>query len=271
MKIRDQERKVCMVVLEELEKHYNGKTDGIEWLEDKQKNNLPVVELKFRIGKCVFAMEHTQIEAFSEQIAESKHLFEFLDLLVDQLEGKLPKPGYFTLSLSRGTITWTKEIRSVFMPIQQWILREAPLLQIGTSRTSPNHFISAIPADVPFEVSLYRWPNFAPTGKQLMIKWFSVDQPEEKRISRIQTALERKCHKLQVAKGLVGISVLVLESNDLSASNHVDIEIAVWEALKGRTDIPDYIYLAETEIEEKMHIRMLKQPNRIVSSAGAVQ
>lgn len=67
---------------------------------------------------------------------------------------------------------------------------------------------------------------------------------------RIRSAPEDKCPKLQAAKGDDLTSVLVLESNDIALANSVDIAKAVVKELSERQDdIPDEVYLVETEIE----------------------
>ncbi len=61
--------------------------------------------------------------------------------------------------------------------------------------------------------------------------------------------MAKKLPKLKSWKDIEARSLLVLENCDLSLSNHVVILEAAEEALKGRGDAPDEIWLVDTAIE----------------------
>ena len=77
---------------------------------------------------------------------------------------------------------------------------------------------------------------------------FAPPDYETLRVERMRAALAKKVPKLQSWKDTGARSVLLLENRDLSLSNHVVILEAAEEALKGRRDAPDEIWLVDTTI-----------------------
>ena len=65
---------------------------------------------------------------------------------------------------------------------------------------------------------------------------------------RIAIAVEKKAGKLAAAKRQFAPaeSILVLESNDFALANHAVIGDAVRAALAAHAELPDHIYLVET-------------------------
>jgi hypothetical protein len=64
----------------------------------------------------------------------------------------------------------------------------------------------------------------------------------------MRTAMAKKLPKLHSWKNSGARSVLVLENRDLSLSDHVIVLEAAEDALKGRPDAPDEIWLVDTTI-----------------------
>jgi hypothetical protein len=73
------------------------------------------------------------------------------------------------------------------------------------------------------------------------------DEIETHRAERIRAAFDRKCPKLFRHKTAGRETVLVLESNDIALGNHHEIGMSVAATLLGRFDVPDHIFLVETE------------------------
>ena len=159
----------------------------------------------------------------------------------------MPTPGHYKLVVAPGAVDGATDGETIQMKLEAWVRYKAPALQIGSPSTAPNHYVREIPPGVPFEVTLYRWPGL--DGK-FFISRFVPNELEKKRCKRIRSALEAKCPKLKEARGNHKSSILVLESNDISLGNHIDIADAVIKELsKRRDDIPDEVYLVETDIE----------------------
>ena len=62
-------------------------------------------------------------------------------------------------------------------------------------------------------------------------------------------ALRRKCPKLQRCKEGGARTVLVLESDDIALTNHVLVGECLAALLPERADLPNEIYLVETELD----------------------
>jgi hypothetical protein len=79
----------------------------------------------------------------------------------------------------------------------------------------------------------------------VLILRFKPEGLERLRFDRVSEALQRKCRKLAAHKGDRRETVLVLESDDTLGDRAV-IGDVVSEALTGRDDTPDHVFLVET-------------------------
>jgi len=215
---------------------------------DKDKdNNQPSVDRLVKCSGLEIVLEHTLIESYPEQIADHCRIKELLGHVKSEVEGQLPIPGHYELSLAVGAVKGAKDTKSIQRALIRWIENEAPSLLIGSPDVAPRHCTTEKPAGVPFEVTLYRWPGN--DGKF----YFSLIAPENleaKRAQRIREALEKKCPKLHNARGKERVSILLLEADDISLGNHLQINKALTDELSSRNDVPDDIYLVSTELEE---------------------
>ena len=80
---------------------------------------------------------------------------------------------------------------------------------------------------------------------------YAPDNEELKagRAERLRKALRCKCPKLQHCQEDGARTVLVLESDDIALTNHVLVGECLAVLLPERTDLPDEIYLVETEVK----------------------
>jgi len=187
---------------------------------------------------------------------------DLLKPLKDELTGTLPLPGHYTLSVAPRSVNGVKysESFNIRESLKSWIKSKAPNLLIGSPSTAPKHFIREIPPGVPFEVKLYRWPR---RDGQFFISRSEPDELEKQRRLRIRRALDDKCPKLQKERGNDRISVLILESDDMALANHAVIAQAVILELSDRkVDLPDEVYLIETEIKP-WEVWILKEGNNL--------
>ena len=68
------------------------------------------------------------------------------------------------------------------------------------------------------------------------------------RAERLRKALSDKCPKLERCKDEGARTVLVLESDDIALTNQLLVRMRLAELVSERSDLPDEIYLVETEI-----------------------
>ena len=73
------------------------------------------------------------------------------------------------------------------------------------------------------------------------------DDLEALRADRLRKALSDKCPKLARCKDEGARTVLVLESDDIALTNQLLVRMALVDLLDERPDVPDEIYLVETE------------------------
>lgn len=217
-------------------------------IPDENERNKKAIDMLCYGKDTEIVIEHTRIESFSDQIVNGIRMVKLLKPLENLLTNKLPMPGHYELSMKSNEISGIRNENKIRLALIKWIKEKAPLLEIGSPTTAPRHFIREITHEIPFEVSLYRWPGL---DGRFLFSQFIPDDLKERRKERLHKAIEEKCPKLSCAKQRDNvISVLVLESNDIALGNHVDIGFTVIEEIYLKEkDIPDEIYLIETEID----------------------
>ena len=203
----------------------------------------PALEWIFDTPTAKFAVEHTRIESFSNQIGEGKLFAQLLAPLESELAGKLP--GAFFLIVDVGAAkapnTEHAEIRRI---LAEWVLAKgAELEPEEQSGPDGNCDITERPSGVPFEVTLYR---DADCDSRLYIIQNLVGDLQSLQRDRIRTALARKCPKLSQASKDGRVSILVLESDDVALANRRAIASATVAELSSRNDAPDIVIWART-------------------------
>lgn len=240
------EQAVCKQVVRFLEERFRERL-RVTAEPDKADRQSPAVELFFESASEQYAMEHTRIESFSEQISDGKAFGDLLEPLEGELDGRLP--GHFWLIVPVGATRGCKqsEHAAIRERIRDWIVQRVQKLNGKTESGCEGDFrVTEQPAGVPFPVTLHRARL---TGSKLRIFRFSPPDSENLRLERMRVALERKCPKLQAEKENGRTTVLVLESDDIALANRAVIGDAIAQALQERKDKPDYIFLVETEVE----------------------
>jgi hypothetical protein len=244
MRERIHEKKVCRAITIVLEEREGIKLSDVH-NPDKVEREKKAVDLLFRIGEKQYALEHTQIESFANQIGLKYKVDGFLKPLQDEVSGKLPLPGNYDLCFAHDAPIPKKNSEAIRAVLKRWILSNAGALAIGKPSTAPHHFIRETPLGIPFEVTLYRWP-----GKEgiLIARIIIHENLQDERKSRIRQALNDKCPKLESARVTDDITVLVLELDDIRLGNPFDTITAIMDELKARIDsIPDEVYLIGTD------------------------
>jgi hypothetical protein len=231
------------------------------WLPEKV-GMAPLVDLRFRLGTQPYAIEHTRIETFPGQIEASVDFRRFIDPVIEELSGQLPKPGiynlYFPLPHRLGVAAnQLEKIRKDFIA---WVREEAQHLHERnpgrpTRERQPRGFdeqYRAVPPGFSYEVILRREAHWARTSRHegiLLAALIAPQDVEAQRTRRLQGALERKCPKLQACKEDGARTILIFEDSDIFLSNEILIGDALVRLLKERSDTPDEIYLVQTTVD----------------------
>ena len=269
--MENNEGEACDAVLRSLE-HVTGQLRAGVWCSEKA-GAVPPVELRFRLGNRHYAMEHTRIEAFDHQIQTGVRFAQLIEPVTKALSGKLPGEAiyeiHFPLHTSlRVNATRLKELRS---NLSDWVWENATLLHEKScdaaahqekSRRSHSS-ISGTPPGFNYEVTLHRWRRRGLARREegwLGAARVAPENMEPSRTSRLRKALDDKRGKLQECKRQDARTILVMESDDIALSNHVVTGEALLNALEGRMDTADEIYLVET-LADPWIVRTLKRNN----------
>lgn len=253
---RQHEQDVCNAVLR-LMSHRKKGTVVLQERPEEIERKRKAVELQFKIEGTEYVLEHTRIESFPEQILDDRQWWELLEPLEKTLNGQMPTPGHYWLGAAVRAVKGARNPEVIRSRLLSWIKEQASRLEIGSPGTSPRHLVRASLEGVPFEVTLYRWPGL--DGRFMLVRSSPKDL-EELRKKRIRAAFDAKCPKLSEAKGRDRVSVLVLESNDLALANSAVIGEAAAEELSLRNEeVPDEVYLVETELEQQWVVWVLKE------------
>jgi hypothetical protein len=256
-KLIDNERRACDAVARVLEERFAMLRANATSPEDERVG--PPVEYVFDLDGRAHALEHTVVEAFEGQIHKDVDFDAFVEPIAAALDHHMPSPGNYrlTFSIHPSKGLKPKRIGDVQAAIVDWVRSAAAAMHaqcpaIPTRNHRPNGHQSARRATVEgVGLHLHReigWSLPKVAYGRIFCSRFAPPDYETLRVERIRAAFAKKLPKLQRWKHAGARSVLVLENRDLSLSNHVVILEASEEALKGRDDTPDELWLVDTTI-----------------------
>jgi len=220
------------------------------------------VEYVFTLGDKAFALEHTVIEAFGGQLWADIAFADFVAPIVEALDHHLAPPGSFHAFFA---IHPTKEITSKDVSKTQsaiiaWIRANAATLhnecpEQPSKAQRPYGYTNARKETIHgVDILLQRRTGWWMPDKakaRLLVARFAPSNHEELRRERLKEAMNKKLPKLSHWKSNGARSILILENRDVALSNHMNIFEAAEQALMGRTDGPDEIWLVDVAIEEE--------------------
>lgn len=203
---------------------------------DAVERTNPAVEELWTGATHRFAVEHTLIESFPGQLRDSAAFMELMAPL-DGLGEFMP--GDFRLTIPAGAAS---SVRTKYDAVQKAVLFQ--LLKLTPTMAENTSATFRVPG-ADFDFNLRRRDG---DRRQLRV-WRSVgDDLEDQRLARITTALERKCPKVvETAAREAAVSVLLLESNDISLANFAVVTSAVRSGLQKIFCQPDIVILVETD------------------------
>ncbi len=168
----------------------------------------PPVDLRLKLGVQEYAIEHTRIEPFENQIKTGVVFKEINDCIKRRLSDTLPGSAY----TSNDCIQGMPKGFNCAIELLRW--PDAALL-----RRKPSH---------------------------LGMKLICPDVLEDLRVDRLTRAFSDKRPKLKRCKAAGARTILVLESRDIALTSLDLIGDQLPVLLAERTDAPDEIYLVET-------------------------
>jgi hypothetical protein len=203
------------------------------------------VEMTFRLGDQLYAVEHTGIEPFDgflEMNNEGSRLFEPLQ---HGLEGRLDFYSAFDSTIRVHALRGLKmnDVKKRHDALLRWVLETAPTIPRRPYGDLRSGQADGIVMDMP--VTLRRWNSMGFPGR-FMIRHL-VPKIEEAREVRIARACDKKLPKLDVWRRVAKAStVLVLEENDIQTTNVPLVCDSYLKAVMGRVDAPDETWLVST-------------------------
>ena len=260
MHIPDNEGKACNAVVRLLEKWTGETRVGIRHPE--KDGDGPPVELRLKLGTQEYAIEHTRIEPFENQIETSLVFKKINDYVRERLSEPLPGSAYYELHVPINVCLLGKQEKrnQALNNLVEWIQTNAQRLHARNSgRTRParspiwaDDHIKGIPAGFNCAIELLRWPYATLIRRKpgsLRMKLYcpnDFSDLEDRRIDRLSRAFSKKFPKLQKCKKEGARTVLVLESSDGALTKFDQIGNLLPNLLSEYTDAPDEIYLVET-------------------------
>lgn len=266
--------KVCDSVVRVLESR-TGRTRA-DISHPEKDGTGPAVELRFTLGTQSYAIEHTQIEAFADQIRTGEEFGQPIRPVVDELSGTLPKRGVYHLYFPTDARVGVKanQLQRIQDGLIEWVREHAQLLHARNpekpTRERKPHGIDeqlcARPPGFPYGVTLRReapWSLSARHDGVLLAGRFAPEELERRRATRLREALNRKCPKLHHCKQEGARTILVLEDRDISLSNHVLIGGVLAALVAEHPHLPDEIYLVETALD-RWDVRLMKHDKSLL-------
>lgn len=210
------------------------------------------------IGDQLFAFEHTGIEPFPDHIKMEVDNGALFGPVVARLDGKRSDGEFWELHVpvDASVGLTAARARQVGELLIKWIedySADFPLVRYGDRFVNPHH--GETTADVPFPFSLHRWSldglgsadGPSPLSGRFWVKYFVAADLATARVDRLKRVCADKFPKLAVWKrDSDAKTVLILEENDISLTNHQLVADAMARAEAGVVDPPDEIFVVST-------------------------
>jgi hypothetical protein len=216
------------------------------------------------VGQTLYAFEHTGIEPFSNHIQLEVHnekLFrpikERFDHRADREFWELHVPVGASAGLMGAQVGQVQDALIKWIEANHARVPVAPLYERYANRS-----LGERTTGVPFPFSLHRasmetpyFPSGSPCGR-FTVQYIVSGALEHARAARLKIACEDKFPKLAKWKqGSGARTVLVLEEDDLSLTNHFRVADALVSAEAATPDAPDEVFLVSTCIEQTWCLR----------------
>jgi hypothetical protein len=204
------------------------------------------VEMTFRLGGQLYALEHTGIEPFDGFIEMNNEADRLFEPLRESLTDALDPASAFELTIQLHALRARKmnDVRKRHDALRQWVLAAAPTLPKRPYGDLRCGHVDGTVMDMP--VTLRRWDCMGFPG-YFMIRHLAP-KIEESRAARMMRACAKKLPKLNAwRRDAKARTILVFEENDLQTTNVPLVCDAYLDAIKSRTDIPDETWLVSTQ------------------------
>lgn len=224
------------------------------------------MELRLKLGEQEYAIEHTIIEPFENNINAEITVSEIGKFLINDLAGQLLYPMYYVLQIPKEVCLPKRNVKRVraLKNLADWVKYSAGIMferNTGQSLPIDCHDISLSPYCFPEDsvkgkppginctVELLRWRNGTVIGRKPGFVQTLLDYPkdlESLRSERIRRAFTDKFPKLAKCSAEGARTVLILESQDVAHTRFDLIGNQLPALLAEQTYLPDEIFLVES-------------------------
>ncbi len=225
----------------------------------------------------LYAFEHTGIEPFADQIVLEVQNRKLFGPIVERFSNRGDRELWeLHVPVEASAGLTSRQVGRVRDALIKWVELNADRFPVTLlyDRYANPHLGETAP-DVPFPVSLHRgsldshhFPRESPLCGQFMMKYFVSRDLEKARTARLQKACEDKFPKLATWKQDGARTVLVLEENDLSLTNHQVVADALVPAEATMSDAADEIFLVSTSFAEKWWVTCLRRAGKTYYDDG---
>lgn len=244
----ERDQLLCLRVAELLADRRGIDLVGVISIPELEDRTNPAVELVVGSTGGRIALEHTTIETFSGQIQAAVYLRKLIPVDPFEVPG-LESDSQYTLGLVPSSLEGNaKDTVTVVEALRGWITEAAAALPPEPCLPR-DRYIRAPVGRLPIPASLLRSPasEGSPFAGKVMVSFEAPADRETLREARILEALNRKLPKLNAARGPNGLSVLVVETGDLSLANQWLISEALQRAAAScEHELADYVVLVIT-------------------------
>ena len=264
MNFPNNEGMACDAVIQHLEK-WTGETRA-EIRHPEAEGVGPPVELRMQLGNQNYAIEHTRVESFDNQIKAGISIREINNYIKEKFTDPLPGPVYYELRVPMDVCLpeKRKDRERMLSTLDKWIRESAHCMQgrntdLFTPMFAPirsdvwhEDCTTGTPLGVAYEIKLMRtklWPpDIHTAGRKpgTIVLWYNYldeDERNHRHFRRLQRAFDKKCPKLKRCKVEAARTVLILEAVDSIITLTDQVGRYLPALLDGREDAPDDIYL----------------------------
>ncbi len=251
------EGKVCDAVVRTLEKRTRETRADVQ--SPDKEGAKPPVDLRLRLGAQNYAIEHTRIESFKNQITAVAAAKRIIGYVREHIPDPFPSPAYYELqfpievSVPKGRRKGDRALCNLVKWIreQETILRERSTCRILPIRNphTANDSIQGVPPGFDCEFELLHWPFASLIRRKpgmLSFQFISPNDPESLRTNSLRRSFFKKCPKLQECKAEHARTVLVIESSDTEFMSFEFRGSLLPSILAELENVPDEIFLVET-------------------------
>ncbi|MGJ5074555.1 hypothetical protein [Bradyrhizobium oligotrophicum] len=246
------EQETCEGIIQHLELREGVKRSDVH-VRDVGSDTPPGarVEMTFRLGDQLYAIEHTGLEPFEGFMAHqnrSPDLFAPIEAGVTAALGAFLASGVVIemhMPIDAFTGRKMREVRALQAALIEHVSISAPTLPVSLYADYRGTLMTAQPVGVPFQVSLIRFEGFRGLPGRFQLKHLAGSgQP---RAPRIQRSCNDKFPKLAAWKCSDNArTILVLEDNDIYLTNQIIVADTFLPIARARADAPDETYMVST-------------------------